>query len=390
MLGILTVNIASFADVSSAAYAPRPGGTPSPADSLTFAAVLVLFEGKMRALFSILFGASLLLFVERADAADRAGASLQMHRLGWLALFGYLHFLLLWEGDILFLYAAAGFLALAFRHAGALPLAAAGLLVFASWQAWGSSLWIDHVRAEAAAFAGSASPAQTRLLREADESRHRTDAEELQRLRGSWPALVHHRLTVDPLRPLRLLFFTLGETLGYVLIGMALLRSGFFSGGWRRRNLTSLALAGITLGGAASLAFALWAAARGWPAMAMHLAINFALAMPHLLMALGYAAALVLLAPLLLQGRVGLRLEAAGRMALSNYLGTSLVMTALFQGWGLGLAGRYGPAVQMGFVALGWAVMLGFSALWLRHFRQGPVEWLWRSLTEGRPIPLAK
>ena len=390
VLGILTVNIAAFADVSSAAYVPRPGGVPSPADSLAFAATLVLFEGKMRGLFSILFGASLLLFVDRAEAAGRPGARLQMRRLGWLALFGYLHFLLLWEGDILFLYAVAGFLALAFRHAGALPLAAAGLLVFTSWQAWGSSLWIDHVRAEAAAAQGSASPAQARLVRETIEQRRREDAGELERLRGTWPALVRHRLTEDPLRPLRLVFYTLGETLGYVLIGMALLRSGFLTGGWPRRQLSALAWGGTMLGGAASLAFASWAAWRGWPEMAMHLAINFALGLPHLLMTLGYAAVLMRIAPRLLQTRAGQKLEAAGRMALSNYLGTSLAMTALFHGWGLGLVGQYGPLTRVGFVVLGWALMLGCSTLWLGRFRQGPLEWLWRSLTEGRWLPLAK
>ena len=106
----------------------------------------------------------------------------------------------------------------------------------------------------------------------------------------------------------------------------------------------------------------------------------------HIAMALGYAAVLVLLAPRLLDTWLGQRFAAAGRMAFSNYLGTSLVMTALFHGWGLGLAGRFGPAALWLFVLLGWVLMLGWSGPWLSRFRQGPLEWLWRSLTEGRRL----
>jgi uncharacterized protein len=88
----------------------------------------------------------------------------------------------------------------------------------------------------------------------------------------------------------------------------------------------------------------------------------------------------------LLQTWFGRRLVAAGRMALSNYLLTSLVMAFCFFGWGLGLIGTVGAAGQWGFVILGWAIMLGWSAPWLARFRQGPAEWAWRSLTEGRRL----
>ena len=104
-------------------------------------------------------------------------------------------------------------------------------------------------------------------------------------------------------------------------------------------------------------------------------------------MALGYLAALVLAAPRLLTTGVGQRLAAAGRMAFSNYLGTSLVMCSLFYGWGLGLVGRVPHALQPAFVLLAWGLMLAWSPWWLARFRQGPLEWLWRSLTEARALP---
>ena len=70
-------------------------------------------------------------------------------------------------------------------------------------------------------------------------------------------------------------------------------------------------------------------------------------------------------------------------MAFSNYIGTSLLMTTLFYGWGLGLVGTVRPALLPLFVLLGWVVMLGWSKPWLSRFRQGPLEWLWRALNEG-------
>ena len=78
------------------------------------------------------------------------------------------------------------------------------------------------------------------------------------------------------------------------------------------------------------------------------------------------------------------RLAATGRMALSNYLGTSLVMTAIFYGWGLGLFGQVRPAAFPLFLIAAWAVMLLWSKPWLNRFAMGPAEWVWRSLQRGK------
>jgi uncharacterized protein len=171
---------------------------------------------------------------------------------------------------------------------------------------------------------------------------------------------------------------------------MALSRSGFFAGKWPRRRLWQVASLGIGLGGAATLAFTLWAHSLRYPEFAMQLTIHFLLGFPHLAVALGYAALLVLAAPRLLAGALGQRLEAAGRMAFSNYIATTLVMTACFSGWGLGLFGQLGAAQAWLLVPPVWLLILLWSKPWLAHFRQGPLEWLWRSLTEARLLPLRR
>jgi len=388
VLGILAVNVISFAAAPSANYSPdlpRPG---SAADEWAYLAMLIVFEGKMRALFSILFGASLLLFVERSDAAGHDGEARQLRRLGWLGLFGLLHFFLLWQGDILFLYAVIGAVALFLRRAPPVALAASALFLFSLWQGWNWHEWQAPLQAEAAAHAGTASPAQTSALAQAIAQYRADDQTELAAVQQGWTGLVAYKLQEKWHRPLIAVMFVSGETLTYFLIGMALFKSGLFAGRWPHHWTAAVALGGLGLGGIATCAFAGWARNAHFPEQAMIFAIGYGLSFAHLAMALGYTATLVLLAQWVLTTRLGQRIEAAGRMALSNYLGTSLVMTALFYGWGFGLSDRFGHAALAGFVLFGWTMMLAWSQPWLAHFRQGPIEWLWRSLTAGSLQPL--
>jgi len=390
VLGILAVNVLSFAAPGSATYAPDGPGPGSAADHWAFAFTFVFFEGKMRALFSILFGASLLLFIERKEAAGAGGSGLQVRRLLWLALFGALHFALLWDGDILLLYACVGLGALLLRRAPARDLALIAALLFSAWQVWGSATWLPSVWQEARVAAGTATAREEAAHDAYRAALRKADREDMAATLQPYAAEVSTRMTQRRDYPLAVIAQTWGETLTYVMIGMALLKSGFFAPTWPRRRMVLLAGSALSAGLALTLAFTGWAMAAGWPAAAMRMAVGYALGWPHLLMALGYAALLVLAAPLLLRGWLGRRLEAAGQMAFSNYIATSVVMTALFSGWGLGLFGAFGPALLWPIVLLVWALMLGWSVPWLQRHRHGPLEWLWRCLTEWRIVPLRR
>ncbi len=390
MLGILAVNIAGFAGPTQATLSPNIPLPGSPADEAAFAFIFVAFEGKMRALFTLLFGASMLLFVERAEAAGRKGAALQYRRLGWLLVFGLLHYLLLWWGDILFVYAAIGFLALRFRNAEPKALAAAALLLFALWHGYGTVSAQPKVSTEEQVRLGEARPAITaQYAKETSEARKEA-AREIARYRAPFVEQIKDKIVNYPLWQLGMTMFTFGETFPLMLIGMALYRSGFFTGTWPRRRLWQLAGGGLALGLIPTLLVLGWVWPRHFPLQAMTAATFFWTALPHLTMALAYAALLMLAAPRLLHTWLGQRIEAAGRMAFSNYLGTTVVMTAIFYGWGLGLIGTVGAAGQLLFVALGWALMLAWSKPWLGRFKQGPLEWLWRSLTEGRRLAMLR
>lgn len=390
VLGILAVNIASFAAPTSSSYSPNLPLAGSNFDTWAFGFTLVVFEGKMRALFSILFGASLLLYIERKDLSGQEGALLQVRRLLWLLVFGFLHFALLWDGDILFLYAAIGLAALLFRHLPVRQLLTIALAVFSLWQAKGIVDWIPSAVREARVAAGNASIAERIEHTRYVTNNRKADGDDLQATRSGFAVSALNRVVLHGDTPVSMVIYNWGETLGYILLGMALLRSGFFAGDWPIRRVAGMAVAGLALGLVPTLGFAAWAHPRGYPELAMHLALGYGLSMPHLLMALGYAALLVLAAPRLLASWLGQRLEATGRMAFSNYLGTTVVMSAIFSGWGLGLFGQYGAAEQWLFVLLGWALLLGWSKPWLARFRQGPLEWLWRCLTEWKRLPLRR
>ena len=384
VLGIVAINVAGFFGPQAATLTPAMPGPASGADEAVFAALFLLLEGKMRALFSLLFGASLLLFVDRAEAAGRDGTALQGRRLGWLALFGYAHYILLWWGDILFVYALCGLVALGLRDLSNRALIGGGIAFFLLWALAGSLVGLPLVIAEDQVRLGLATATQAHDVAQALQAARSAMASDIAQAHLPFLGMAASKLHNAPFWPLTMASASFGETLPLMLIGMGLYRTGFASGGWPRRALVWLALGGIGLGTAMAIPITLWAWHRHFPAIAMPDIMAYWAGPEHLLIALGLYAALVLAAPRLLAGWLGQRLAAAGQVAFSNYLGTSLALSFAAYGWGLGLFGHIPHADQPWLVLAIWAVMLGWSKPWLAHFRQGPLEWVWRSLVERR------
>lgn len=386
VLGILAINMAGFAGPSGATLSPHIPAPASPADEAIFAFNMVVFEGKMRAIFTLLFGAGIALYVDRAEAAGRDGDVLQLRRLGWLVLLGYLHFLLLWWGDILLSYGMVGVAALFMRELPVRRLLTIALVIFGAWHLGGAIESAPGVLSEERVRAGIATSAETEDAEFYAEATADKAADEVAEARLGFFAQVAAKLAVDPMAPINLTIATAGEALPLMLLGMVLYRTGFFTGGWSRLRLRRIALLSIALGLAATLPVVAWLWVRHFPPQPAYAAMVYWLALPHLLMAWGYLAALMLVAPRLAPTALGRRLIAAGRMAFSNYVGTSLVMCAIFYGWGLGLAGSVDRLGQTIIMLGAWTLMLAWSQPWLAHFRQGPLEWLWRSLTEKRLV----
>ena len=380
VLGILAINIAGFAGPSINSITPSLPHQAGLADEAAWAFGFVFFEGKMRALFAILFGASLSLFCERIESIGGNGELLQVRRLSWLMLFGTLHYLLLWWGDILFVYATCGIVALLSRQLSTRLILGLALAILATTHIWEIMAALPVVHAEEAVRLGTATIAQQQAVLARLDLYWDESARELALYTSSYLDIVIAKLRDDPFWLFTMASSTYGEILPLMMLGMAMHRHGFFAGDWPAHRMKAVAICCTTSGLALTLAALVWAWPRHFPPIAMYMLISHGLVVPHVLCAIGYGAILALATPALARTRIGQRLIAAGRMAFSNYICTSVVMTAIFYGWGLDLFGRVGPAGQWLFVVLGWTLMLAWSEPWLHHCRRGPLEWLWRSL----------
>ncbi|TDW63185.1 uncharacterized protein EDF57_106142 [Novosphingobium sp. PhB55] len=386
VMGILTINISGFAGPSLGALTPDFPGHASMADEAAWAVGFLFFEGKMRALFAMLFGAGIALQCERMDAAGREGDVLQVRRLAWLMVFGTLHYWLLWWGDILFVYGCCGIAVLFVRRLPC-PLLlglAAGVIVTATV----IDLWsmLPLVRAEEALRIGTATAGQHREVLARLDLYNANDFAQAQLYHGGFLDIALGKLRGDPFWLFTMTAHAWSEVLPLMLVGVVLMRSGFFSGDWPEPWMRRLRIGATAAGLALTVLVLAWAWPRHFPPIAMAMLLGAGLWPAHLLTALGYAAAIVWATPRLLETRAGLRIIAAGQVAFTNYIGTSLLMCALFYGWGLGLFGKLGPADQWALVLIGWMVMLAWSEPWLSRYRRGPLELLWRSLVEQKRL----
>lgn len=393
VMGILLMNIVGFALPEAAYVNPMAWGADGPADIVAWGLAFILVDGKMRGLFSLLFGASMLLVIDRAELGGRDGRRVHIVRALWLFAFGVAHYLLLWWGDILMVYAIVGLAALPF--VGKTPLAlvkwafaafAVHFLIVAGFMAGAYALHAAAVQpgASASAIADNAWLA-TALGQPGSDA----ILEQVTLYRSGFGTIFAHQLSALPGTLPTLLYFAF-DTLGFMLMGMALLKSGFLTGQWSADQYRRTARHCFLIGLPPMIALTAWTVASDFDTLttyAASLAWSFPFRVP---LTIGWAALLLAAIPHF-QGHPSLvRIAAAGRMALSNYLGTSILMTAIFYGWGLGLFGKVDRATLYAFALLAWLLMLLWSKPWLDRFAYGPLEWLWRSLARGAVQPVRR
>ena len=393
VLGILLMNIVGMGLPSFAYIDPTYAGGSTGADLWTWAVNNVLTDGKMRALFTMLFGASAVLIAERAEGGRPGPAATHYRRMFWLFVFGMIHAYFLWWGDVLTLYAVAGLVIFPFRKMPpklVLGLGAAillGLLVKNLIEA-------GHLEAlRAAASLPGASADAVKAWQEASVSviiPPEVKAQEIAAYRGGFVDALQARAQMAMLLQLVLNPRDgLPEAIGQMLIGMSLFRMGFFTLGWTTRAYGLLIAAG-SLVAAPITAWLAWKIVQAdFDPLALHRLEVWGQA-PRPFIALAHAGVVLLIvragtAPGLIE-----RLAAAGRMAFSNYLMTSIITTFVFCGFGLGLYGKLSRFEQLAVVAGVWAFILIWSKPWLARFHYGPFEWAWRSLVKWSPQPFVR
>ena len=389
VMGILAMNIVAFADPFSAYSNPVAGGPVSNLDVGTWFFNFILIDSKMRGLFSMLFGASTLLVIQSAVAAGRSAVGTHYSRMFWLAIFGLIHFYLIWFGDILFLYAMCGLLLFAFRNLSVKALIIWAVTFFVVGMAILTLGWMSFVLAEA----GKLPPEATAQIRDelANMGPNATGyAKEVADYLGSYQSIVAYRMGEKAGEPFVAAFMFMWETMGLMLVGMALFKSRMLTGDWDTARYRKWAARGFLIGAPPLIGLAWYQYAEGFSAVSIFGA-SLLFSVPFdVAMTIGWAALIMLLIQNAASPAVRARLAATGRMAFTNYLTTSIVMTTIFYGYGLGLFGSVGRAALYLFCFGMWAAMLAWSKPWLARFHYGPLEWLWRSLSRLSLQPMRK
>jgi uncharacterized protein len=385
VMGILAMNIIGFAMPEWAYVTPAAYGTDTLADQIAWAFSFIFIENKMRGLFSLLFGASMMLIIDRATAKGESAAQVHYRRMAWLALFGLAHYFFIWFGDILFLYAIIGMIAFRFRDWPPARLIKVALIIFAVGLAfWGlqfGGLQVFQYFATQPDASADTARQFRELMASADLAFN--IAPDLALHRGSYAAIVMDKID-EWSTPLILVVQSIGETLPLMMVGMAMQKSGFLTGAWGAADYRRWAMRMLPVGLLLTAALAVWIVAIDFDRITALAVLYFWGGIPRLMLTIGYATVLIMLVDRYRNHPMLARVAAAGRAAFSNYLGTSIVMTTIFYGYGFGLFGHVGRAGLWLFVLGAWAVMLLWSKPWLMKFHYGPLEWLWRSLARGK------
>ena len=403
LLGILLMNICSFGLPMAAYSNPAAAGGDTGLNLFTWCFITIVGEGKMRAIFSLTFGASVYLLIDRLSRKGAAADAADIHyrRMLWLLLFGMIHGYCIWMGDILYPYAMLGLILYPLRKlsprallitAGLMMLTISGLglgyhfhmktqrseyLAIQADEKAGKKLTKDQeaTKKDWEETVSEFSPSPEELKKETDA--HLKSYSKLFALRAKQVYRFHSFPIYVP--------FVWFDMLDMMLIGIALIKLGVLSGSRPTRFYIWMALIGFAVGLPAH-SWSVWWAARN------HFTIDsqsftFVAYEFGRFTAFGYIALLILAVKLGALRRVTRRLAAVGQMAFSNYILTSLICTTIFEGYGFGLFGKLQRYQLYGVVLFVWIVILTWSPIWLRYFRFGPLEWAWRSLTYWKKQP---
>lgn len=399
LLGILLMNIIGFGFVAAAYTAPKLA-IDGPLDLAAWFMTELLAEGSMRTLFSLLFGAGVVLFLGRA----REGRGvLHFKRTFWLLMFGLIDgYLLLWTGDILVTYALAGFVLYFVRDVSGKKLLVSASVLILLLSLYNAAMYAGLSQTGAAAsqaqslqqqgaevpselaelgrfwqeFSADFDPSESQV---ADELRARRDsyASAL-----AWTASHNTEIIRSSVLPIML-----PDALVVMLLGMALFKYGVLQGQLSRSFYLRMSVIGFSVGFAINL-FEIWRAySSDFLLLPAFNVLQPSYHIGRIALALGWLGMIVRMHQSLGFGR---RLAAVGRMALTNYLMHSAICLFVFTGAGLGLVGEFARWQLYAVVIVIWLVQLSLSPWWLQRYHYGPVEWVWRMLTYGAGAKFAR
>lgn len=379
VIGIVFMNVFFFAMPSAAYFNPRAWGGMEVSDLIAWTLGFLFVEDKMRMIFAALFGAGMMLMLERGRARGRPVWSAHYRRMFWLFVIGLLHAILLANNDVLRLYAICGLFFPLFARLdlrGLMILAAMLLLLHIAATGYIALQWLElyHRVMDEGLDPNLLLPAERAFGADPEALRA-----QIERHAGLYGDIIARRMS-NPLALLIALVAVLPITLAQMALGIALLKSGFLTGAWSRTayRRTAWIAAGLSLPPLAALAGWAWSsdfAAVVVAGNAMVWSTPF-----DIMLALSWLAILMLWMRDREASWLARRLAAAGRMTLSNYLLTSLLLASFYFSFGFGMFGYTGRLETYVPALVVTAGILLWSQPWIARYGQGPAERAWRWL----------
>ena len=402
LLGILLMNIIAFGMFAGAYNDPTVTGGSTGGNLAVWAVLHVLAEGKMRCLFSLVFGAGVILLTSRLEATRGESGDIYYRRTLWLLLFGVLDAYLLWVGDILFPYAMCALLLFPFRKLSARALFRIGtaLVVMMAFAYIGLGFKHREMLAEgpkaveASKRGEKLSDKQTGFKEEYERWRkfNRPTAEELKKDRDGWTGsplkvLETRASQVVPWHSKPYYHPINWDIWSMMFIGMALMKTGVLSGSRSTRYYVMLSVIGYAIGLPVN-SYTAWVVIKSNFDPVTQAFASSAYDIGRLSIALGHLGLIMAMSRAGWLEWLTSSLGAVGQMAFTNYVMHSVICTIIFTGFGFKLYGTL-QRYQLYYVVAGiWILQLIVSPIWLKYFRFGPLEWVWRSLTYWKRQPM--
>ena len=370
VLGILIMNITSFSQVNIAYMNPMIGAGLEGYNQYFHAFNYIFADTRFMSIFSILFGAGVVLFTNNAEAKGKKVGALHYKRMFWLLLFGFLHAYFIWEGDILVAYAICGCLIYLLRKKTVRVLLIISIILFIVPLTFNLMTYygmtVEELESTFAFFYPSSEEINT----------------EVQIMQGSFLEQMPIRLeNAIEFQTLVFMIETFWRTTSLMLLGMILYRKGILSANKSISYYSKMILIGFGIGLIISLIGLNQSYDSGWSgAYVMSIGANYKL-ISGVFIAIGYIGFVMWCFKKGVFKKLQNRLQSAGRMAFTNYIGMSVICSLIFNGHGLALYGTFDRLQQFLVVVFIWVLILIVSPLILRKYRYGPLEWLWRKLT---------
>ncbi len=382
VLGILIMNIQSFSMIGAAYINPTAYVDLSGINKWVWILSHLLANEKFMSIFSILFGAGVILFSERAIEKGRRASAFHYRRMLWLLIFGMIHAYLIWYGDILVAYSLCGMLVFLFRKMKPKKLVVFSFLFFVIPIIFyvGSGLSIDYWPQE------SYDQNMQSWMPDADKIEY-----DKKTMQGSWLEQMDVRVSSAVFMQTFLFFFaSFWRVMSMMLLGMALFKWGILSAKRSNKFYLRMILFGLIPGYLITV-FGVWRNFQaGWVmeySMFIGNQFNY---IGSVGVALGYTAIIMLICKAAKYEGFKNLFGAVGKMAFTNYILMSLIAMFIFYGNGLGLYGLVERKFQILIVFAIWILLVILSPLWLKKFRFGPIEWLWRILTYWKIQPIRR